>query len=142
MTYVTTVKELQDAVERKDEEIMVSADLAKKLKGIIKLKKLSKQQQTALIALIAGGGVGIGGLAIAVAAAPVTGGASLLAAAPLAAFAASAAGGASISAGVVAIIITLIAVVGVVTVVALLKDYDLEMAENLKETTFCFKFKK
>lgn len=140
MTYVTTKKELQDAIKRKDAEIMVSGDIAKKLKGIVKLKALPEKQQAALIALITGGSaVGIGTAIAAIAAVPVTGGTSL--AALPAAFLIGGAG-AGVSSGVIAIVLAIIAVVGVATIVALLKDYDVEMVGNVKETTFCFKLKK
>ena len=40
MTYVKTKKELQDAVKRKDEEIIVVGKLAKKLKEFAKIQRL------------------------------------------------------------------------------------------------------
>lgn len=120
MTYVSTKKELQEAVKRKDEKIVVSGKLAKKIKGFAKLKKLSKKQMTALIAFATGSGA----VAIAaVATAAPTGGLSV-AGATVALVAAAPAAGVSI--GTVIVLIALVGAIGL-SAIALLKDYDFEV---------------
>lgn len=119
MIYVTTKKELQEAIKRKEPEIIVTGKLAKKLKGFAKLKKLSKAQIAALVGLATSSG------AIAVAAlatAAPTGGLSVSVASFALMAAAPAAG---VSSGTVLLLIAIIGVIGL-AVIALLKDYDFE----------------
>ena len=117
MTYVTTKKELQEAIERKDSDIIVRGKLAKKMKGFSKLKKLSKKEMAALIAFATGAGaVSVA----AIAAAAPTGGLSV-AGATAALLAIAPAAGVSVS--TVIILIALLCVIGLATI-ALLKDYD------------------
>ena len=52
MVYVKTKKELQIAVERREREIIVVGELAEKLKPIYKLKKFSKSKMNRAISLI------------------------------------------------------------------------------------------
>ena len=52
MVYVKTKKELQIAVERREQEIIVVGELAEKLKPIYKLKKFSKSKINRALALI------------------------------------------------------------------------------------------
>lgn len=113
VTIVTTKKQLKAAVGRKDSCIEVRGDLAEKMKWMAKLSK----EKTALI--IASIGVAAGAGVAAVAAAPITGGASMVgyAAASTAVGAASAG---TLPAGAVA----LIAMLGGVAVVGILKGYD------------------
>lgn len=117
MTYVTTKKELQEAIKRKDTDIVVQGKLAKKIKGFAKLKKLSKKETAALITFATGAGaVSVA----AVAAAAPTGGLSV-AGATAALLAAAPAAGVSVS--TVVILIALLSVIGLAAI-ALLKDYD------------------
>lgn len=52
MVYVKTKKGLQRAVERKEQEIIVVGELAEKLKPIVKLKNFSKSKMNRAISLI------------------------------------------------------------------------------------------
>ncbi|MBR3894377.1 MAG: hypothetical protein IKJ35_04425 [Clostridia bacterium] len=120
MTHVTTKKELQQAIKRKDSEIMVSGKLAKKMKGFAKLKKLSKKKLAALLTFATGSG------AVAVAAitaAAPTGGVSVAGATVSFILAAPAAG---VSTGSAIVLIALLGAIGL-SVIALLKDYDFEV---------------
>ena len=120
MTQVTTRKELQQAIKQKDSEIMVSGKLAKKMKGFMKLKKLSKKQLAALITFATGSGA----VAVAaVAAAAPTGGLSVAGATASLIIAAPAAG---VSVGSAMVLIALLGAIGL-SVIALLKDYDFEV---------------
>lgn len=120
MTHVTTKKELKEAIKRNDDEIVVSGKLAKKLKGFVKLKKLTKKQKAALIVFITGSGaVAIG----AIATAGVTGGLSVAGASAYLVATAPAQG---VSIGTIITIIALVGAIGL-SAIALLKDYDVEV---------------
>lgn len=99
---VTTMEELKEALSAKTAEILVTGELAGKLKKAQKVKTLS----AIAVAAIA---------AIAVTAIP-TGGASVLGAAPVAAG----------LTGMEIATILFIATIGVTTMIALFKDYDAE----------------
>ncbi len=96
---VLNKEELKKAKEQGYGEIIVSGDLAKNLKKAKKITKL--------------GAVSLGVLGVSVAATPITGGLSLVAAAPIAAMT-----GAEIA--------TIIAVscIGLTVVIAIFKDYE------------------
>ena len=100
---VTTKEELKKAQEEKVENIIVSGDLADKLK---KAKQITKLGATGLGILTAALGVGI-------VAAPITGGISMFAAAPVAA----------LTGLEIAAIITASAL-GIALIIALFKDYE------------------
>lgn len=100
---VSTKRELEEAKNNKYDVIIVRGELANKLHTAKKVTKLSK---AALVIL----GVGVGGAAVA---APVTGGLSFAAAAPVAA-----ATGASIPAIIAA------SAVGLALIIAVFKDYE------------------
>ncbi len=112
---VTTKEELKKAQEEKVQEIIVSGDLADKLK---KAKQITKLGATGLGILTAALGIGIvaapvtGGLSM-FAAAPVTGGLSMFAAAPVAA----------LTGLEIAAIITASAL-GIALIIAVFKDYE------------------
>lgn len=100
---VTTKEELKEAQEEKVQEIIVSGDLADKLK---KAKQITKLGATGLGILTAALGFGI-------VAAPVTGGLSMFAAAPVAA----------LTGLEIAAIITASAL-GIALIIAVFKDYE------------------
>lgn len=131
MVYVETKEELKAAVERKEQEIVVGGKLATKLKGLAKLKKISQKQRVALLALLAGSGATA---VAAVAAAPVTGGMSVVAG-KLALAVAAPAEGVPVSAAVA--IIGVIGIIGL-TAISLLRDYNIDMnfgeGKNIKFT--------
>ena len=52
MTYVRTKEELQAAIDRKDDEIIVVGKLAEKIKPIVKLKRFSKNKIARVISLV------------------------------------------------------------------------------------------
>ncbi len=117
---VTTKDELEKAITEKKEEIMVVGELAKKIKKANTAKKIAK-------------GVGVGAVVAAgvagVAAAPLTGGASLVAtkmAAPLATAAAT--GGVAITLSTGAAVVGALAAIGLTTIclVSMEKDYEVE----------------
>ena len=124
MTYVRTKKELEEAVKRKDNEIIVVGDLAEKLKGFAKLQELSSTKMAKLLAFLAGAGFIA---ATAIATAGLTGGLSLPAGAVAFVAAAPAQG---VSAGTATIVIVLIATIGLVTCGALSNDYDAEIRSD------------
>ena len=106
-TIVTTKEQLKAAVNRKDTCIEVRGDLAKKMSWMAKLS----QKKTALI---------IAALAGATAAAPVTGGASF-----------------AVAGAVSTETMAIVAILGGVAVVAILKGYSVEVETvngNLKLT--------
>ena len=110
---VTTKAELKNAQEKNIQEIVVSGDLADKLK---KAKQITKLGATGLGILTAAIGVGI-------VAAPVTGGLSMFAAAPVAA----------LTGLEIAAIITASAL-GITLIIAVFKDYEEISYENGKMT--------
>lgn len=110
---VTTKDELKEAQEQNVENIIVSGDLANKLK---KAKQITKLGATGLGILTAALGVGI-------VAAPVTGGLSMFAAAPVAA----------LTGLEIAAIITASAL-GIALIIAVFKDYEEISYENGKMT--------
>jgi len=110
---VTTKEELKKAQEQKVDEIIVNGDLANKLK---KAKQITKLGATGLAILTAALGVGI-------VAAPVTGGLSMFAAAPVAA----------LTGLEIAAIITASAL-GIALIIAIFKDYEEISFENGKMT--------
>lgn len=124
MTYVRTKKELEEAVKRKDNEIIVVGDFAEKLKGFAKLQELSSTKMAKLLAFLAGAGLIT---ATAIATAGLTGGLSLPAGAMAFVAVAPAQG---VSAGTATVVIVLIATIGLVTCAALLNDYDAEIRSN------------
>ena len=119
MSYVTTKKELREAIKRKEPEIIVSGKLAKKLKGFAKLKQLSKKEMAALITFATGAGAAA---IAAIATAAPTGGLSVPGATMYLMLAAPAA---EVSTKTLVILIALIGVIGL-SAIALLKDYDVE----------------
>jgi len=124
MTYVTTKKELEIAVERKDEEIMVTGKLAIKMKGFVKLQKLSNKQRATLIAFVTGAGAAmIAGIAVAAATAIPTGGLSIAGMTATFIVAATSAG---VSSGTAVAIVALVCATGL-SALALLKGYDCEV---------------
>ena len=119
MVKVTTKKELQEAIKRKEDVIVVTGDLAKKMKGIAKLKGLSNKEKAALVTLLTGSGA----VAVAAIAAGIpTGGLSVAAATAALVAAAPTVG---VSASTILAAIALIGVLGL-SFIALLKDYDIE----------------
>jgi len=110
---VTTKEELKKAQEQKVDEIIVSGDLADKLK---KAKKITKLGAVGLAALTAAVGVSV-------ATAPVTGGLSMIAAS----------GAAAVTGLEIAAIITASAL-GIALIIALFKDYEEISFENGKMT--------
>jgi len=103
MTVVTTKQELEAAKERGDEEIIVDGELADKLKRAKKVTMVGVGTLTALTAAIAAATV----------TAPVTGGLSYFAAAPIAAWS-----------GLDVAAIILASAVGLALLIALFKDYE------------------
>lgn len=111
MTYVTTKEELEAAIERKDPEIIVTGKLAKELKPIAKLTgEMSK------IAPWLAAGTGIAAL--------VTGGLSNTVAIPILLAKESTV---VKSSSALAILITLCVTFGVVTIVGMLLNYNINM---------------
>ena len=125
MTYVKTKKQLEEAVKRKDKEIIVVGELAEKLKGFAKLQELSSTKMAKLLAFLAGAGL-IAAASI-IAAAP-TSGLSLPAGAMAFVAAAPAYG---VSTGTASIAVVLIVASGLATCVALLNDYTVDIGFNL-----------
>lgn len=117
MTYVKTKKCLKKAVKQGDTEIIITGKLAKKMKGFVKLKKLSKKEKAALIAFLTGSGATA---VAAIALAAPTGGLSVAGATAALVAAAPAAG---VSIGAIIVIIGLLGAIGLTTI-ALLKEYD------------------
>lgn len=52
MTYVRTKEELQAAIDRKDDEIIVVGELAEKIKPIVKLKRFSENKIARVMSLV------------------------------------------------------------------------------------------
>lgn len=123
MTYVKTKKELQDAVKRKDEEIIVVGKLAKKLKEFAKIQRLSAKQMLALLTFLAGSGAAA---TAAIAAAGPTGGLSIPGGIVLFLKAAPAAG---VPVETAWVVIGIVGVIGL-TCIALLKEYDVDVVIN------------
>lgn len=123
MTYVKTKKELQEAVKRKDGEIIVVGKLAKKLKGFAKIQRLSSTQKVALLAFLAGSGAAA---TAAIAAAGPTGGLSIPGGVLMFMTTAPAAG---VSAETAIAVIGILGVIGL-TCIALLKEYDVDVVIN------------
>jgi len=108
MTVVTTKQELEAAKERGDVEIIVEGELVDKLK---KAKKVTMVGAGTLAALTAA-------LAAAAVTAPITGGLSLVAAAPIAAWS-----------GVDVAVVILASSIGLTLLNAIFKDYE-EISSN------------
>ena len=102
---VTTKEELGRLVKNKEPEIIVTGDLAKKLKDGYSIKKLSKGAVATLIGLIA----------VATAAAPFTGGLSFMAATPIA-----------FATGTSVVAVIAIAFIGVSLIYAIYNEYEAE----------------
>lgn len=118
---VTTKEELQKAYDEKVDKIIVEGQLAKKIKKTQKLKYVAPATIVGLggsIAIVAGG----------IAAAPVTGGVSL-AASGAATAAISAQTGLSIAAVIMAVS------VGIALLMAVFKDYDVEVKHGDSSVT-------
>ncbi len=113
MTTVSTIEELKAAQEAKIEEIVVVGELAAKLKKAKKVAFLGKVAMGALVAT----------LGAATLTAPVTGGISYLAAAPVTTLT-----GLEIAAIIAA------SALGITLVIAIFKDYDEISYENGKMT--------
>ena len=108
---VRTKDELKKAIERKDKEIIVEGDLADE---VIKAKNIKNVSKGTLITLG-------GGAAVAIAAVPFTGGASLLAFA----------GTAAVTTGLsTVVILAALAIGGLLIAWAIYNDYDVEISYN------------
>ena len=119
MTYVKTKEELQAAVDRKDEEIIVVGELAKKIEPIVKLKNLSKTKIAAIILIVP---------ALVAASVIVPGAGGVVSSAVIAKFVATT-GVKALTGTELLILATIIGVVGL-SVIALLRDYDVKIKAN------------
>ena len=120
MVHVGTKKELQEAIKRKESNIIVTGKLAKQMKGIAKVAKLTPKQKAALITFITGSGAA---MVAAIAAAGPTMGLSLPAVGISFVVAAPAAG---VSTEVAIAVAIIIGVVGL-SAIALFRDYDVKV---------------
>ena len=133
---VNTKKELKEAVNDEVDTIIVSEELRKDLKGIIKAMKMSPKKRNAIIGFLGAGGVAV---VASVAAAPSTMGISSIAGiSTVAAFAATS--GVSIS--VVVAIILLCVTIGIASVISLIRMYDISEDELEVEIGEGIKFKR
>ena len=128
--YVTDKDSLKKAMDSKADEIIVTGKLASKLK---KAKALKKATPAALA--VAGGAIAaaVPTIIAAMATAPATAGVSYFIAMPaVAAEAATVSASLSVSTGVAVSIIILAATIGVGTLIALFRDYDVEFGGDGK----------
>ena len=120
MTYVRTKEELQAAVDRKDAEIIVVGELAKKIEPIVKLKSLSKTKIAAILVLVPG----------LIAASILVPGGGAVSAGVITKFAA-AKGITALTGQEILILATIIAVTGL-AIIALMRDYNVKIKANSK----------
>lgn len=141
-THANSISDLKKAVERKKSKIVITdPKLIKKLKPVAKLKNISTSKKIALATFLTGTGVAlIATEAISIAAAPATGGVSYLAGKAIQmAEIAPVAATTGISATTLTAIIVLCATFETTVIIAIIKNYDVEIDARTGHLTFKLK---